>query len=308
MKLSVIICTYNPRDEYLQRTLDGLRAQDLHFGDWELIVVDNASSDPVADRFDLSWHPRGRHVREDELGLTPARLCGIRNAKADVLLFVDDDNVLDSDYLSTGLRIGIEYSWLGTWGGQQTGEFEIEPPAQLLPYIEMLAIRKVSRIQWSNMYQFSSTPVGAGMFIRTDIAKSYLVKATSNTHMKGLDRKGSSLASAGDIDMAWSAIDSGYGCGVFPELHLVHIISKGRLTEDYFLRLKYGIMFSGTIVEHLRGVENPFKPGSRVRRIFSKLFRKFYFDAFTYRMFYAERKAREDGIRFIQKHGIQPEQ
>jgi glycosyltransferase involved in cell wall biosynthesis len=299
LKLSVIICTHNPRREYLQRTLDSLQKQTLSTSDWELLVVDNASKEPVSTQFDLSWHPNGRHVTESELGLTPARLCGIREAKAPLVQFVDDDNILDSDYLEKAIQIGEDYPWLGVWGGQQTGEFEVEPSPKLLPYIEMLAIRKVDRPKWSNLYSFETTPIGAGMVIRAEIAREYLKKASDNEQMKGLDRKGNSLASAGDVDMAWTAIDLGWSAGVFPQLHLIHLISKGRLTEEYFIRLKSGIMYSGTIVEQLRGVENPYKSGSHLRRIFSRIFRYFYFDSFTYKMFYAERDARERAYVFL---------
>ncbi len=297
--ISVIICTHNPRADYLQRTLDSLRGQTLSMSDWELLVIDNASSESVSGRFDLSWHPNGRHVVESELGLTPARLRGIREAKASLLQFVDDDNVLDSDYLEKAIHIGKDYPWLGVWGGQQSGEFEIDPSPKLLPYIEMLAIRKVDRPKWSNLYSFETTPIGAGMVIRSEIAVEYLKKASDNDQMKGLDRKGSSLASAGDIDMAWTAIDLGWSTGVFPQLHLIHLISRGRLTEEYFIRLKSGIMYSGTIVEQLRGVENPYKSGSHFRRFFSRIFRYFYFDRFTYKMFYAERDARERAYQFL---------
>jgi glycosyltransferase involved in cell wall biosynthesis len=298
-KISVIICTHNPRQDYMHRTLESLRLQSLPVSDWELLVIDNASTEPVSGRFELSWHPNGRHVVEPELGLTPARLCGISQARAALLQFVDDDNVLDPDYLEQALLVGQDFPWLGVWGGQQTGEFEVEPSPKLLPYIEMLAIRKVERAKWSNLYTFETTPIGAGMVIRAEIAREYRSRATSNEQMKGLDRKGSSLASAGDVDMAWTAIDLGWSTGVFPQLHLVHLITKGRLTEEYFIRLKSGIMFSGTIVEQLRGVQNPYKSGSGFRRFFSKIFRWFYFDRFTYRMFYAEREAREKAYQFL---------
>ncbi len=71
--VSVILCTHNPRADYLDRVLVGLRRQTLSFQHWELLLIDNASKESVADRFDIGWHPNGRHVREDELGLTEAR-------------------------------------------------------------------------------------------------------------------------------------------------------------------------------------------------------------------------------------------
>jgi len=43
MKVSVIVCTHNPRLEYLSRTLEALREQMLPKGEWELLVIDNAS-------------------------------------------------------------------------------------------------------------------------------------------------------------------------------------------------------------------------------------------------------------------------
>src|SRR5271155_5863652 len=98
-RLSAIICAHNPREDYLRRVLDGLRAQTLPLEQWELLLIDNASGVSVADRFDLSWHPLGRHIREEELGLTPARLCGMKESKAEILVLVDDDTVLDPDYL-----------------------------------------------------------------------------------------------------------------------------------------------------------------------------------------------------------------
>src|ERR1700722_2249773 len=97
--VSVIICSHNPRENYLRRVLDALRAQTLPAQEWELLLVDNASTEPLAGRFDLSWHPNARHVREEKTGLTPARLRGIAEANGELLVFVDDDNVLRSDYL-----------------------------------------------------------------------------------------------------------------------------------------------------------------------------------------------------------------
>jgi len=111
--LSVIICTHNPRPDYFERCLGALKAQTLPWNQWELIVVDNRSDKPVATRIDLSWHRNSRIVREERLGLTPARLCGIQSSKAELLVFVDDDNVLDHDFLEEVLRVADEKPFLG---------------------------------------------------------------------------------------------------------------------------------------------------------------------------------------------------
>ncbi len=72
--VSVILCTHNPRDDYLDRVLIGLRGQTLSFQHWELLLIDNASNEPLADRFDIGWYPNGRHVRENELGAIRQRI------------------------------------------------------------------------------------------------------------------------------------------------------------------------------------------------------------------------------------------
>jgi glycosyltransferase involved in cell wall biosynthesis len=81
MKISVVLCTDNAREPYLRRMLAGLRAQHLPREQWEFLVVDNRSDEPLQDRLNLSWHPAARIVREEKLGLTPARLRGIAEAK-----------------------------------------------------------------------------------------------------------------------------------------------------------------------------------------------------------------------------------
>ena len=95
--VSVIICTHNPRPDAFRRVLDSLAAQTLPKAQWELLLVDNASDDRLEPRWPLSWHSNARHVREDQLGLTAARLRGIRESRGDVLIYVDDDNVLAAD-------------------------------------------------------------------------------------------------------------------------------------------------------------------------------------------------------------------
>ena len=125
---SVIVCTHNARPDYFRRCLDGLRGQSLSLDRWELLLVDNQSDVPVANAVDVSWQPSARIVREETLGLTPARLRGIREAAGQLLVFVDDDNVLDRDFLETALRVAEQKPFLGAWSGQCRPEFEVSPP------------------------------------------------------------------------------------------------------------------------------------------------------------------------------------
>ena len=143
MNVDVIICTHNARADYFDRCLAGLRAQTLTFDGWNLLIVDNLSDQPVAGAVDLSWHPRAQVARETTLGLTPARLRGIRESRADLLVLVDDDNVLAPDYLQRAVAIADARPFLGAWSGQCLPEFEVPPPEWTRPYWGTLCIRRI---------------------------------------------------------------------------------------------------------------------------------------------------------------------
>lgn len=251
MKISVIICTHNPKEKYLQRTLQALSVQSLPMVDWELILVDNASEAPVEGRFPTAWHPAARTVRETELGLTPARLCGIRESSGRILVFVDDDNLLGKDYLENAWRIAESHPFLGAWGGTCLAEYEKEPPAWFDAYEGNIAVRRIDTATWSNRYfDYASTPVGAGMCLRSEVALGYSDRLINDKTTVCLDRKGSSLMSCGDHDMAWTSMELGLGVGVFPSLELVHIIPPGRTKADYILKLLEADACSSALLRH----------------------------------------------------------
>ena len=256
--LSIIICTHNPRMDYLQRVLTALQAQTLPREQWELLLIDNASREPLSKAWDLSWHPHGRHILEQTLGLTPARLRGIDEAASEILIFVDDDNILAPDFLEQALRIGNEWPQLGAWGGKQIPVFEKGPPAEKWK-VEFWS-PQLTRDIWSNTYDRTTTPIGAGVCIRRKVAIRYAELVRTDPRRMGLDRKGTSLISGGDIDMARVACDMGLGNGLFVCLSLDHLIPERRTTDDYLIKLHEGFGYSITVLEAIRGSIPPYRP------------------------------------------------
>jgi len=106
---SVVICTYN-RSAQLDGALRSVLAQDTC--DYELLVVDDGSSDDTADVVAAFDSPHVRYVRRPNGGLSAARNTGIAEARGEFVIFLDDDDRVDRSWLSTlaskvGPRTGI---------------------------------------------------------------------------------------------------------------------------------------------------------------------------------------------------------
>jgi glycosyltransferase involved in cell wall biosynthesis len=253
-EISVIICTHNPRMDYLERVLVGLRGQSFPLLRWELLIIDNKSEEPLAGRLDLGWHPQARVVREEELGLTRARLRGIKESRGGLVVFVDDDNVLDNDYLKAAMDISIKHPNLGAWSGQVLPEFEIEPPQEIVPFLGVLCIREISKDIWGNSANPAFLPFGAGMCVRRDVLLKYERDLLNNSARILLGRRGNSLVSSEDLDMGLCCINMGFGTGLFKNLLITHLIPKRRLSREYILKLIEDSACGQVIMEREHGL------------------------------------------------------
>lgn len=256
--VSVIICSHNPTSAYFDRVLEALKSQTLPVEQWELLLVDNASEQPLADRIDLSWHPAARHIFEEQLGLVNARLRSLEEAQGELYVFVDDDNVLDQDYLRVALEIWKTRPMIGAWSGQIVPDFVGGTPEEWTrPMWHLLALDQFDKDVWSNIDMVETMPVGAGMCLRKEVGQQYVHLLKTDNRRLLLGRKGKTgkiLASNEDTDMALSALDIGLGIGKFTQLKLTHIIPASRLTEEYLLKILKGIVYSMKIMHYLRGV------------------------------------------------------
>ena len=270
MFVTVAICTHNPKPHYLAKVIESLRTQSLGQQAWELLLVDNASTNQLPPSANLDWHCNGRIIREEQLGLTHARLRAIREGRGDLFVFVDDDNVLDTNFLERTLDIAHKREYIGAWSGQCHPGFDIQPAAWTRRYWGMLVVREFEQAYWSNLPMLADTmPCGAGLCVRRTVAHTYLSLHDSGKRPMLLDRRGSSLMSGGDNDLAACACDIGLGVGLFPELELTHLIPENRTTADYLTKLAEGIHYSAIYLRSLRG-ESTIKP-SRKRRILQLL-------------------------------------
>src|SRR3972149_142120 len=102
MKISVVVCTYN-RCEDLRRALQSLILQDFPATDYEILVVDNNSIDKTKDvvgNFLKISSSNVKYVFETAQGLSHARNRGIKEAKGEIISFIDDDVIVAKDWLT----------------------------------------------------------------------------------------------------------------------------------------------------------------------------------------------------------------
>jgi glycosyltransferase involved in cell wall biosynthesis len=249
--ISVVIPTHNPHRERFARTMAGLRAQTLDPDTWELLIVDNASTDRSAfHEFDLSWQPRARLVTEAQLGLTAARLRGFRETTGKIIILVDDDNVLAPGYLAAAAANFVRSPEVGVAGGRVTPRFELEPPDWTREFFGNLALcdhgeAPLVSESWSGIAIPRSypkfAPVGAGLAVRRAAAENYARIVAADAGRRALDRSGQALVSGGDNDLVMTALESGWRAAYWPELALEHLIPPARLTRDYLGRLNFAI-------------------------------------------------------------------
>ncbi len=255
-RLTAILCTHRPNADRLRRALEGLARQSLAREDWELVLVDNASPEPFAIAPEIRRAIQARLVVEPVLGLSSARTAGMGVAQGSLIVFVDDDNVLDAGYLAQVVRIFAEHTTLGAIGGVSTPEFEKAPAAWQSEFFGLLALRDLgpeprisreTRAPGSGVDGYPSfAPIGAGLSLRREAAEGWVTSATG--------RRGQDLTSGEDNDLVLFILERGWTVGYFPELRLTHLIPAGRLDPGYLARLNRAIQKSWVHVLDCHGV------------------------------------------------------
>jgi glycosyltransferase involved in cell wall biosynthesis len=249
--ISVCLATYNPREDYLERTLDGVRQQTLRHEEWEFLLIDNHSQPPLKGRVKLSGLPRARIVVEKEQGLSHARRRAFQEAAGDLILNLDDDAILDPDYLEKVSALALKYPFIGVFGSQIRPIFEQPPVWPAEEYY--CASRTVKENVWSNDREhIPSTPWGVGSVVLRQVADAYVKKMKSDPRWSRLGRTAEKLLSCEDIEIAMIACDLGMGKGVFFDLKLTHLIPERRMSEEFLCRNAHGNGYSATIHNWLR--------------------------------------------------------
>lgn len=256
-RISVIICTYNPDEKVFAKCLDAVRDASKIYEPHEIIIIDNNSPELLGTKeyvgSRLRSLPFSKIIVEEKQGLTHARLRGIRESSGDLLIFIDDDNFIDSNYFSIADSIARNHFFIGAFSGRVTLVYDEEPESWTQRYWGMLIHRNIKADYWSNLpFNNDTMPSGAGLCISREVGEHYVKLFDEGKRNFVLDRSKGSLMSGGDNDLAMCACDIGKGMGLFTGLHLKHYIPAKRFTIDYLSRLAYGIYYSFAVLQFMR--------------------------------------------------------
>ena len=230
MDISVIICCYNSSTR-IKLTLQHLAAQNLDGLTCEVVVVDNNSTDQTIELSRSTWEEFGepfplRVVIEKEPGLSNARKAGVIAAQGEIIIFCDDDNWLDNNYLTVAYQTMSLNKRIGVLAGQSRAVSDIEIPTWFYTYYGWYACGVLA--MESGDVTTRKWVWGAGMVLRRDIMlKMYSIFSHLTT-----DRKGTDLSSGGDVEICLWHIISDYKLWYSAELLLCHYMQNSRLNPE----------------------------------------------------------------------------
>ncbi|MBI3914908.1 MAG: glycosyltransferase [Chloroflexi bacterium] len=125
MQVSVIIPAHNA-EKTIAACLDGLRQQKFSAGEFEIIVVDDGSSDStrqIAEArapLDDAGSTSARVLAQTNLGAAAARNLGAQNARGEIVLFIDADCVPDKNWVAAMVAPFANSEIVGAGGRKQT--------------------------------------------------------------------------------------------------------------------------------------------------------------------------------------------
>ncbi|WP_313949353.1 hormogonium polysaccharide biosynthesis glycosyltransferase HpsE [Leptolyngbya sp. FACHB-261] len=234
---TVAIPTYNGESR-LPEVLDRLRTQvGVEHLDWEVIVVDNNSTDRTAtivQDYQANW-PQAcplRYYLETQQGAAFARQRAAEEAQGIFIGFLDDDNLPAPNWVAAAHAFGQDRPSVGAYGSQIHGAFEVEPPADFKRIAPFLAI--IERGPNPRRYEPEKKmlPPGAGLVVR----KQAWLKSVPKSLVLNNKGKEAGLASE-DLEALLHVQNAGWEIWYNPTMEVYHKIPPWRLEREYLIVL-----------------------------------------------------------------------
>jgi glycosyltransferase involved in cell wall biosynthesis len=245
--VSVVICCYNSVDR-IKSTLIHLKQQKLNEIPWEVILVNNNSTDNTENEAIDVWDNSIAQliiVREIRSGLIYARECGINYCRYDYIVFCDDDNWLDENYLRIVYELFQKLPNVGALGGCSTVALEADCVLPDWFFRNENAYAVGAQSAKSGDITMRLFIWGAGMAIRKNIAQKCF---DQEFPFLLTGRNGNKITAGDDAEICKRIIIMGFRLFYDERLKFQHFITPSRLTEGYFLKMNSGFEASYSLL------------------------------------------------------------
>ena len=236
--ISVIICTYN-RDKYIYNVLKSLADNTLAHDCYEIVLIDNNCTDDTiseCERFVRDYPSINfRTFTEEHQGLSYARNRGIKESVGDILVYVDDDALVNKEYLQTYADFFDQHPEIDAAGGPIIPQYETEEPQWMSPITKALVTGYKYLGNQPKEFPQSDYPGGGNAAYRATVFEKV---GLFNVE---LGRKGDSLVGAEEKDVFDKMTSLGMRFYYLPDAILYHLIPEKKLSKGYFDRLSYSI-------------------------------------------------------------------
>jgi glycosyltransferase involved in cell wall biosynthesis len=237
MRVTVAICTWN-RAELLDQTLQQMqRLRIPDRVDWELLVVNNNCTDKTDEV--IGCHAGTlplQRLLERKQGHSHARNCAVAAATGELLLWTDDDVLVDSEWLAAYVDAAQRQPEVTLFGGPIEPWFERTPPRWVMENLGALdgpfVIRGASALEKAIGVQ--NPPFGANMAYRTSVLRQFPFDTK-------LGRRGKAMLGGDDTDMVQRVLAAGYKASWVPGAVVQHFVIADRMTPRYLYRFFHGM-------------------------------------------------------------------
>jgi glucosyl-dolichyl phosphate glucuronosyltransferase len=231
MKVTVILCTYN-RCQSLASALETVAASQMpDCVDWEVLVVDNNSNDRtrvIAEEFCSRQHSRFRYIFEQQQGKSIALNTGIREARGEILAFLDDDVMVDAKWLQNLTAVFQKAEWAGA-GGRILPEGNFTPPAWLSLEGKYALAPLVIFDRGPQPGELLEAPFGTNMAFRKEVFEKVGGFRTDLGPQPG------PVNHSEDSEFGSRALNAGQRLWYEPSAIVYHSLPAHRLQKGYFL-------------------------------------------------------------------------
>lgn len=244
MFLSVVICTYN-RGKYLPMVLDSLKIQQYPTDSFEIVLINNNSTDNT-ESITKTYQQENpqiplHYIVEYNQGISHARNRGVTSSKGEIIVFIDDDETVEPNFLKEINQFFSQYPDAGISSGPVIPVYKTKQPKWLSHFTMRLVTGAYDKGKQIKILSPKDYPGTGHACFRKELFLKYGAFDIS------LGRKGNSLMGAEDKDFFLRLMNGGEKCYYLPAAKIYHHIPDSKLTEEHFKKLTYAIGISERI-------------------------------------------------------------